>query len=248
MYRELHALASTLRRCGDVEEINLKVCTIDGYRMRELAPVIRGAIRLKNIDLGWGTIGTVGCHALATAVQDPHCNLVTLNLAHVRIDDDCAVILADALKSNGKLESLDLTNNNDITRRGWYAFSKTLCDRSSINGTYSSNHMLKHIGEDDEDRFPPSLEKLLKFNESADKKEVAIKKILHCHPNFDMKPFFEWDMKMLPTAVNWFDRAIFCTESNDTRSIDVHVRKLNAIYQFIHAMPDVFEPAPESAN
>ena len=43
----------------------------------------------------------------------------------------------------------------------------------------------------------------LRFN----KKNVAIKKILKHHQHFDMQPFFEWDLKVLPLAIKWFERA-----------------------------------------
>ena len=59
-----------------------------------------------------------------------------------------------------------------------------------------------------------------------------------------MHPFFDWDMKALPLAINWFERAR-SIYSNDG---GLGKRKLDAIYQFIRAMPDVFEPVPAAAG
>ena len=84
----------------------------------------------------------------------------------------------------------------------------------------------------------------LKLNMSSDdKRQVAMKKILRCHPHFDMQPFFEWDLKVLPHAIAWFDHA----RSIESDEVGVDKRKLSAIYQFIHAMPEVFESVPSAA-
>ena len=54
-----------------------------------------------------------------------------------------------------------------------------------------------------------------------------------------------WDLKVLPLALNWFERARFIDNNNEA-GIDKH--KLGAIYQFIRAMPEVFEPAPAAGG
>ena len=94
--------------------------------------------------------------------------------------------------------------------------------------------------------LPDDLWSLLELNRSSeDKKEVAIRKILKHHQHFDMQPFFEWDMKVLPLAINCFEKARLI-ESSDDAGIDKH--KMEAIYQFIRAMPDVFESHSWAVN
>ena len=56
-----------------------------------------------------------------------------------------------------------------------------------------------------------------------------------------MQPFFEWELKVLPLAIEWFESARSIENENET-GIGNH--KLGAIYQFIRAMPDVFAPVP----
>ena len=99
--------------------------------------------------------------------------------------------------------------------------------------------------------MPAHVKSLLALNTSyrGDKSCVAIKKILQHHQHFDMQPFFEWDLKVLPIAINWFERArsIIAHTNNDV--IGVGKRKLSVIYQFIRAMPEVFEqPVPAAAG
>ena len=65
-----------------------------------------------------------------------------------------------------------------------------------------------------------------------------MKKILTHHQHFDMQPFFEWDLKVLPLAVAWFERT---RSVGDNNSAGIRKRKLEAIFQFIRAMPEVFE-------
>jgi hypothetical protein len=156
------------------------------------------------------------------------------------IGDEGALIFINALASNRKLKALYLEFNDDY----WSCFSKVLCDTSSINTTFLSNHTLESIQPDY--NVPADLASLLELNGSSeDKGQVAIKKILKHHRHFDMQPFFEWDLKVLPIAINWFERARFVYDNNEA-GIGNH--KLGAIYQFIRAMPEVFEPAPVAAG
>ena len=98
--------------------------------------------------------------------------------------------------------------------------------------------------------MPANVRSSLALNESSeDKKQVAMEKILKHHQHFDMELFFQWDLKVLPIAINWFDRARSVArsiENVDEAGIGNH--KLGAIYQFIRAMQEIFEPAPGSGG
>ena len=50
---------------------------------------------------------------------------------------------------------------------------------------------------------------------------------------------------MLPIAVTWFERA---RSIDDAYGTAIGKHKLGAIYQFIRAMPEVFEPAPAAGG
>ena len=49
----------------------------------------------------------------------------------------------------------------------------------------------------------------------------------------------------MPLAINWFERAR-SLDTNDEAGIDKH--KLATIWQFIRAMPEIFEPVPEAGD
>ena len=46
----------------------------------------------------------------------------------------------------------------------------------------------------------------------------------------------EWDIKMLPTVMEWFDKANALDENTDLRT-----EKLNGIFSFLRNMPDELE-------
>ena len=109
--------------------------------------------------------------------------------------------------------------NNGITAEGYSSFSKVL--------GYARN-------------IPANVASLLALNRRfGDKKLIAMKKILTHHEHFDMQPFFEWDLKVLPVAVDWFERARAISVVAGDKA-GVKKQKLGAIYQFIRAMPEVF--------
>mmetsp|Transcript_31008 Transcript_31008/g.65484 ORF Transcript_31008/g.65484 Transcript_31008/m.65484 type:complete len:128 (-) Transcript_31008:149-532(-) len=89
-----------------------------------------------------------------------------------------------------------------------------------------------------------NLSSLLTLNSGFDKEHIATKKNLLYHT--DMK--FERDLKVLPLAISWFDKARDFSE-NDREESNVDARKLSAIYQFARAVPLMFVPAsPKNAS
>jgi len=207
---------------------------------------IRGLNQLKNLDLSGNNFGRVGCEALATLLQDPNSNLCGLSLMNnINIDDNCAIVLANSLMGNSKLIDLVFSGSRSITESGWNAFSAVLCDTSSVNATFCSNHTLQRIVYTDP--LPTNLRDLLRLNNCSDEEQVAVKKILRCHSHLDMEPFLEWDLKVLPLVVNWFDKARAFSQ-NDGEETNVDARKLSAIYQFARAVPLMFVPSSKNAS
>ena len=140
---------------------------------------------------------------------------------------------------------LNLTNNGggreDDIRPSVFSYPGYVVGERGRNTRPSVFPWLSNEGEDNRS-IPHGVSSLLRMNRSSnDKKQIAMLKVLRFHPRFDMSPFFEWDMKLLPVVSSWFDGARACT---DTIEKNVDKRKLDAIYQFIHTMPEVFEPAP----
>ena len=225
----------------NLQGLNLRNNDIGDEGTRIIANALTTNSNLADLFLSHNNITARGCHSLAIILGSTTSNLKILDLRKNSVGNEGALVLANALTTNRKLTYLGL-HYNEISAEGWSSFSKVLCDTSSINKTFLSNHTLWDLGRGVLMPAHVDIQALLALNRSSeDKRQVAIKKILKHHHHFDMQPFFEWDLKVLPITINWFEKAR-SIESNDEAA--VNKRKLEAIYQFSRGMPEVFEPAP----
>ena len=225
-----------------------------------MVEAIRGHRSLETLRLNYNRIGNVGCETVAALLHDPSCNLQTLDIHHNQIGNEGAIAIANSLVNNNKLQELNLSGNQiDNQHIVKDAFSRVLCDTSSLNATHSSNHRLSGLfgSVEEEERMGDPLVSLLRLNEKTNKSYVAIKKILKYHPNIDMEPLFELGSKdernlmALPYLVDWFDRAEEAVEMTrnylrQREGYNTKERKLSAIYQFVLAMPLMFIPSPHT--
>jgi hypothetical protein len=86
------------------------------------------------------------------------------------------------LANNSTLTTLHI-GGDKITGRSWAALSHALCNKSSIENTYSSNHTLHTLEKFDDVRaeIPDDLSTLLRLNKNLDKASVRRQKILIYH-------------------------------------------------------------------
>eukprot|EP00984_Skeletonema_dohrnii_P009923 scaffold3820_cov77-Skeletonema_dohrnii-CCMP3373.AAC.2 len=250
----LASLSDLLRR----DEANLKRLDLRHCRINDegLQAFTQGAvIHCKRLDLRENeSITTTGLSYLSNSIRSDSCCVEALFLRGTRIGDDGMKVLARGLAGNKSVRSLYLDDlNNDVMVDGWAAFSTALCDTSNVNSTYLSNHTICKVwlvGEDGEIiSQPQDVYLYLQLNEQHPQ-YVARCKILMSHPHLDMTPFFSWDLKFLPLALAWFERAKQCTsltihgansasrrrvldESNDA----FQSRALSAMYEFVRGMP-----------
>ena len=209
--------------------------------MEALAEGIEGLRNLESLELSWAT--TSGLSALAPAFQSEKCSLQELDLYATNIEDSGAIALANGLRGNKSLAKVYFNGIHIITDVGWSAFERLLCDTSSVNSTYCSNHILREIGNRYHVDYPASIEALLDLNKQKDQGfNVPICKILMCHSDFDMAPLLRWKLKLLPFVVTWFERARSSQPSPTHSRTELKGRELSALYQFISgASQSVFE-------
>lgn len=183
-----------------------------------------------------------GLRSLIPFLQSESCSLRDFFYYHNDINDAGAAALAHGLTKNKSLETLWFNPSEDecgMTSAGWHSFATLLCDTSSINNTYMSNHTLRLIGESCNkgspvDEVHDRVRNLLRMHENASSKdEIAIRKILYSHRDLDMEPFFEWELKFLPMIVSWFEKA----HGYDAVAPTIHGRELSAVFKFIREMP-----------
>ena len=181
--------------------------------------------------LGLNGITSSGLSVFAPGFQCERSFLQELDLCATNIEDCGAIALANGLRGNKSLTKVCF-DHRGLTNVGWSAFERLLCDTSSINKTYCSNHTLENIGNSYRDDYPASMKVLLRLNEQKDEGvNVPIRKILMSHSDFDMTPLLQWKLKLLPFVVTWFERA---RSSQPTRSrFALKERNLSAVYQFV---------------
>eukprot|EP00984_Skeletonema_dohrnii_P031461 scaffold23977_cov123-Skeletonema_dohrnii-CCMP3373.AAC.1 len=230
------------------ETSNLKTLDLDGNdiddQVLEVLATAMANTALKTLFLSDNLITGAGLMSMSDYFQSGSCCLKSLYLDRVNFGDEGAVVLAGALMGNKSLTSLRFhPDHAGITDVGWAAFSKLLCDPSSINNTYLSNHNIEKIWGYQSNNNPHDITLFLRFNHlSRHPREAAIWKILESHPDLDMNPFFQWKLKLLPVVANWFRSARSCLFPDRPRSTQrqsLQNRELSALYKFVRGMPSL---------
>jgi len=260
----------SLRGCTNLREITFVHSRLTNDQLLPMVEAIRGHGLLERINLFNNNIGNVGLEALATLR-----NLTHIYIADNDITNEGMIAFANSLSQNNCLRELEIEDDYTETfdlRVVEYDFCRSLCNTSSINDIYSSNHTLESIPS--YQKKGAKLVSSLKLNKSSrNKRNVAIKKILlHCPHDLDMEPFdlsledddqSERDLKALPHVISWFETAKEAiaepvvedgdsdsyssddsvSDEEESHDYNLHGRKLSAIYQFVTAMPMLFVPA-----
>ena len=249
-----NVVADTLRYCSNLKRIVLWNCNMNDELLLPMITAIRGHSMIEKLKLERNGIENVGCTSLSALLADANCRLRVLDLSRNNIGAEGAITLANSLVNNTSLEHLNLLFNQ-IDREVYSsvedAFDRSLCNTTSINSTYTSNHSLKSLVLSVLlARRPQLCDSLYINNKGSSRSQVAIKKILLHHSPLDMKPLFEWNvdddqqsLKSLPFLIDWFKKV---NEINYICSLNS--RKLDAIYQYAKAMSYLFVPATHHIN
>ena len=203
-----------------LNKLLLMFCEINDGGLEALTQGAVNNCKEMNLD-GNVDIGASGWRFLSTSLQSESCCLERLFLTYTGIGDDEAEILARGLVGNKKLKYLHMFGEDEehvsITPTVWSAFVEALCNISTVDNTYLSNHTIVELweGEWDEDireglddEHPMML--YLQLNEEHPQ-HAARCKILMNHNHLDMAPLLQWELKCLPLAIDWFERAKPCT-------------------------------------
>jgi len=208
---------------------------IDDAGVQILATGLAHCTHLKALDLSENRlISLAGFRSLAALFRSASCGLEELFLRRISIGDDGAEVLADGLVGNTSLMHLIFSSDEaGITALGWSAFSKLLCDTTTIDNTYLSNHTLELIGdyEDGPDEVTHNLK--LHASESLSRKGTALTKIAKHHPDLNINNVFISDLKLLPLLTEWFQRS---REEGCEELLFVRMQ-LSAYYNTVRRMP-----------
>jgi hypothetical protein len=183
-------LARLLGNGGTLRSLDVRECdsiTISGWRA--IASVLP-SLTLEKLSLGGlGCVGT-----MLTEHADRR---------EITADDDLIMSFANALTRNTSLTFLNLDFNVSVL--GANALAKALCDKSSIDNTFASNHTLEYV-------IARSwyVWELPSMNSSCTNKSVVARdKILKYHfTDVDncVHIFGPMEVTVLPTALSWIGR------------------------------------------
>ena len=230
------ALGTLLRTTSRLTQLDLGNNAIDDLGLCMLAAAAGLNCHIQRIFLvNCQDITAVGLRAFGSVFQSVNCNLQYLDIRSIRIDDAGLEALATGLAGNKSLNTLRFDRDDaSITGTGWSALSTLLCDTSSINNIYLSNHTLRNFGSGD---TPSNIVQYLKLNEIYDRRAVAKCKILLHHPDLNVEPFFLHKLKFLPIVMSWLQSGtsylFYLEESHDK----YQRRELSTVYKFIRGMP-----------
>ncbi len=236
-----------LRNCDlELEKLDLGQNMISDRGAAVLSTVLANKKKLRSLSLrnnSWITLR--GFIAISDILRNPSSALIKLCVEGRLLDDEMLTVFSDAISNNTCLRALKMDGHAiSITNRGWAVLSNCLCNNSSIDATYQSNHTLEEFKSDDdvdiessdedddswdESRCPYSVRSLFRMNRNPNKFEVARQKIIEYHfltGNEDDQTFLDMDLIVLPVAIAWMSR-------DDT--------VFSLLYEFLRKMPSLFE-------
>ena len=163
------------------------------------------------VDLSFGSFSSLGTQsytALASNLSSPGCTLTRLGIHSWSVSDESAIVFTDALKVNKSLLSLSLSGQ---CKWQWNLFENALCDGSSIEATYLSNHTLQKISYGYGGQKPSDEVNLnLGMNELSSTKHAAAQlKIYSKHfskDGFSMEPFENMSLKVIPHVIAYMGK------------------------------------------
>eukprot|EP00986_Skeletonema_menzelii_P002086 scaffold571_cov76-Skeletonema_menzelii.AAC.3 len=239
---------------GVLQDLNLSYNRIDDEGLTMLVDGLGattigsdGGVRncaLKQLCLtGNSSISSSGLRTVTSLMTTPTCQLEQLWLYHMNIGDEGAAVLADGLAKNKSLRKLWFNPATcGITSTGWDRFDTVLCDTTTINNTYLSNHTIELIGKhytnysESDDQILESVRSCLYFHNSkpfqSNPKKITYLKIFVHHENMRMDPLFEWKLKFFPIMVTWFANVGKAWGGQVAQNT-----KLSCIFQFVRGMP-----------
>ena len=172
------------------------------------ARISQGLAQMRNVTtlfLGGNNIGREGCEIVASLLTRDDMLLTTLYLGRNSLDDECMRILAEALRRNDRLSYLGLSDNEAITESGWEHALKLVCDTSSAEGTFRSNHTLRIVPDD---KVDTELARLIGINgeltRSISPGRQKVWKVHFDGRRFDLQELLQMDARLMPRVLGWF--------------------------------------------
>jgi hypothetical protein len=196
------SFASIMESHPSIEEIDIS--HNENVVAELFANVIAVNSRLKRICLSACDI--VQLQMIASALEIPSCSLEELDFHYsddhsdIQQGDGMTQIFVDALQRNSTLKILRKKNSGETVFK-LVKFLNLLCNKSSIDATYNSNHSLQVLSQwHSSIMIPMELYSLLHANRDTNKQAVAQKKIIANH-SFEHVNFVQSTLPLILSLV-----------------------------------------------
>jgi len=239
---------SPLRNCA-LCRFNLRGNTIGDVNIQTMVDSLNTMMSLTELNLHQTEISPSGWITFFDLMKTPGSvleRLIDLSITGGDlVTDEVLVSVASALVNNNSLQQLCFFGR-DLTDVGWSALEHTLCNKTSIDTIYDSNHTLGYRGMIM--MAPLTVTCLLKLNEGKDKEEVARQKIIQYYfledNDGNMHELMKMDMEMMPHVFGCFGRYDVVSQEGVRRRQTAKrvVVGLELIYRLVRGMPALFDP------
>jgi len=223
-----------------LEKLSLNGNNIDDEVISSVVSALVGGSRcphLKQLGLSRNEISPAGWSEVSTLLQESIMKLEKLTVGgkdEYRIDDGALNVFANSLVNNSSLKALHIWGSfESITEMGWSTLSNVLCNKSTVDSIYSSNHTLERITSPHwEDDVPRDIISSLYMNRVV---RTAQKKILRHHFRTDacMKLLADMNTTVIPKVLAWGGR---------------DGTNCNALFHIFRSMPGLFDLAPKKVR
>lgn len=194
-----------------LENLRIETTEIHDRELICLGAALNVNQSVKHLDLGQNlvNISTRGWRGFAICLSSRQSALEELNLSGCDVTSDGAIEIVTALAGNSRLTTLHLSPPNDDDRYSeqvWQSLKCLLCDTTSIESTFFSNHTLHSLVVYD---LMENVMSLLEMNRGVNKSEVARQKIMAHHFSGDttnLHMFVHMQEAILPFALEWIGR------------------------------------------
>jgi hypothetical protein len=199
-----------------LEKMDLSCTFIDDDGATQLGNALAMNNTLKQLFISNNPhITSTGWEGFSICLRTPMSALEFLIAQQSEIDDDGFMSMFTALVGNSSLKGLNVRYNGKIIDSEVSTYlSCVLCDKTSIERTYSSNHTLQSLRgyyscADFRIDIIGYFSSLLEMNKYDDKVEVARQKILKYHfsgGSGDLHVFDTMSETLMPHAIAWIGR------------------------------------------
>jgi len=114
----------------NLTRLNLGRCNLNNEAVTTIVRSLAGNTKLEHLGLSKSHIKSSGCELIITLLQDPSCNINSLDLGRCGLKNDLTTKIVSSLIGNTKMAKLDLSSNG-IGRSGCESIATLLQDPNS---------------------------------------------------------------------------------------------------------------------